>query len=132
MATVLIIVALVVSIGYLSKPDRGGVSRCSRVFAISEFEDYAVIHKPFLTWKPFESPKFLFEISNEGYEQLAAELKRQGYSKWESGGLSFGSVDVGWTEAEDNVYCEFSRHGCDYYWSYSAKKKLIYAISFPS
>ena len=131
-ASALVIVAIVLVFGYLSKPDRGGVSRCSRVFAISELEGYSLTHKPFFTWELFESPKFRFAISAEGYEHLAAELKRQGYSEWKPGGLTFGSVDVGWTGAEDNIYCENTTGGFHYYWSYSAKKKLIYAITFPT
>ena len=128
----LVVVALVFVFGYLSKPDRGGVNRCSRVFAISELEDYSLAHKPFATWDLFESPKFRFAISTESFERLAVELKRQGYSDWKRGGVTFGSVDVGWTEDEDNIYCKHTRSGYHHYWSYSAKTKLIYAITFPT
>ena len=128
----LVILAIVLVLGYLSKPDRGGASRCSRVFAISELEGYKLTHKPFLTWELFESPKFRFAISTNGYEQLAAELKRLGYSEWQRGGVTFGSADVGWTENEDNIYCELTRDGYHHYWSYSAKQGQIYAITFPT
>lgn len=130
-APAFVIIAIIFLFGYLSKPDRGGVGRCSRVFAISELGNYTLAHKPFLTWNLFESPKFRFEISPDGYEDLAKELKRQGYSEWNRGGVTFGSVDVGWTEAEDNIYCELTKNGCLYCWSYSAKNNLIYAITFP-
>ena len=128
----LVIFAIVFAFGYLSKPDRGGVSRCSRVFALSELEDYGLAHKPFYTWEIFESSKFRFAISPEGFEKLAAELKRLGYSEWERGGVTFGNVDVGWENDEDHIYCKITRDGSHHYWSYSAKQNLIYAITFPT
>jgi hypothetical protein len=131
-APAFVIVALLFVFGYLSKPDRGGLSRCSRIFAISKLEEYSLTHKPFATWDIFESPKFRFALSTESYERLAVELKRQGYSEWKRGGVTFGSVDVGWAGDEDNIYCRLTRSGYHYYWSYSAKTKVIYAITFPS
>lgn len=53
------------------------------------------------------------------------------YSGWNRGGVTFGSVDVGWTEAEDNIYCELTKNGFLYCWSYIAKNDLVYAITFP-
>lgn len=130
--TAIVIFTIVSLFVYLSKPDRGGVSRCSRVFGISEIKNYGLVHKPFYTWELFESPKFEFTISGEAYDELARELKRVGYSDWKEGGVTFGSVDVGWTSDEDNVYCELTKDGYHLYWSYSAKKQRIWAITFPT
>lgn len=127
-----IALVILLAVGYISKPDRGGVGRCARVFAMPELHQFQLSHRPFLGWELFESPKFRFTISPSDFSRLDAALKAAGYSGWERGGVTFGSVSHGWTPDEDYVTCEFRRGSYHYYWSYSAKENLIYAITSPT
>ena len=120
---------ILLAIGYVSKPDRGGVGRCSEVFAMPGLKQFQLSHRPFLWWELFESPKFRFTISPSDFSRLEAALKSAGYSGWERGGVTFGSVSHGWETDEDYVTCEFRQSGHHYYWSYSPKGHLIYAIT---
>ena len=123
---------ILIAVGYISKPDRGGVGRCARVFAMPELHQLQLSHRPFFGWQPFESPKFRFTISTSDFSILDAALKSAGYSVWKEGGVTFGSVSHGWTPDEDYVYCKSTGGGYNRYWSYSVKENLIYAITFPS
>lgn len=120
------------TVAYISKPDRGGVGRCAKVFAIPELHQLQLSHRPFLWWEPFESPKFRFTISPSDFSILDAAFKSAGYSVWKEGGVTFGSVSHGWTPDEDYVYCKSRRGGHNFYWSYSVEESLLYAIASPS
>lgn len=122
---------VLLALGYISKPNRGGVGRCATIFAMPELTQLQLSHRPFFEWEPFESPKFRFKISPSDFSRLDVALKVAGYSGWEKGGVTFGSVSHGWTPDEDHVTCRSQRGGSNYYWSYSAKENLIYAIKFP-
>ena len=123
--------AILVAIGYISKPDRGGVWRCAQIFDMPELQEFHFSHEPFLMWEPFESPKFRFRISPTDFSRLDSALKRQGYPTWIEGGVTYGSVSHGDEPDEDYVYCQSEHGGHSYTWSYSAKESLIYAIQFP-
>ena len=122
---------VLLAFGYISKPDRGGVGRCAAIFAMPELTQLQLSQRPFFAWELFESPKFRFKISSSEFSRLDATLKAAGYSGWERGGVTFGSVSHGDTPDEDHVTCSLQRGGYNYLWSYSAKEKLIYAIRFP-
>lgn len=128
-------VAVILLIGgvacYLSRPDRGGLSKCADVFGLPVLNRLGLVSRPFLAWTPFESPKFRFAISPTQFAEIDSALKAAGYSAWERGGVTYGSVSHGWTPGEDNVHCSLKRGGKSYTWSYSAKKNLIFAITFP-
>lgn len=118
-------------LGYISRPDRGGLARCARVFALPGINSLKLSSRPFLSWTPFESAKFRFAVSPTDFAMLDAELRADGYSEWEKGGVTYGSVSHGWSMDEDFVYCSLKRGGRSYTWSYSARKNLIFAITFP-
>jgi len=122
---------ILLAIGYISKPDRGGVGRCARIFAMPDLHQFHLSHRPFLMWELFESPKFRFMISPSDFSRLDAALKLNGYPAWTKGGVSYGSVSHGEEPDEDYVYCQSKRGGYSYTWSYSAKESRIYAIQFP-
>ena len=122
---------VLIAVGYISKPDRGGVGRCASIFAMPELNQLQLSHRPFFRWELFESPKFRFTISPSNFSRLDAALKQAGYSEWERGGVTYGSVSHGNTPAEDHVTNSLTRGGYHYHWSYSAKENLIYAIRFP-
>lgn len=82
-----------------------------------------------MAWEPFESPKFRFTISPANFSRLDAALKKAGYSEWERGGVTFGSVSHGWESDEDYVTCSLRKGGHHFYWSYSPKENLIHAIT---
>lgn len=122
---------ILIAIGYISKPDKGGVWLCAKIFEMPELHQFHLTRRPFLMWEPFESAKFRFRISPSDFSRLDAVLKQHGYSDWTKGGVTYGSVSHGWTPDEDYVYCQSKRGGYSYTWSYSAKESLIYAIEFP-
>ncbi|MCP5537237.1 MAG: hypothetical protein H7A51_13750 [Akkermansiaceae bacterium] len=121
----------VVGVGYLSKPDRGGLVGCGQVFGLPEIEQLELDTKPLMSWQPFESPKYRFHASDAQFEALDRILRSEGYSDWQEGGVSFGSISHGWTSDEDWIYCKSSHEGYNLYWSYSRTQKLVYAITFP-
>ena len=122
---------IMIAIGYISKPDRGGISQCARIFDMPELHQLHLSHSPFLMWEPFESPKFRFRISPSEFSRLDETLKLHGYPPWIEGGVTYGSVSHGEEPDEDYVYCQSKRGGYSYTWSYSAKESLIYAVQFP-
>ena len=123
---------ILIVVGYISKPDRGGVGRCAKIFSMPELHQFQLSHRPFVGWELFESPKFRFTLSPSNFSRLDAALKAAGYTVWQEGGVTFGSVSHGWTPNEDYVYCKSTSGGNRYYWSYSAKENLIYAITSPN
>jgi hypothetical protein len=121
-----------ITIGYFSKPDRGGVGRCARIFSMPELHELQLSHSPFFEWELFESPKFRFKITATDFEKLSTQVSEDGYSPWTRGSLQFGSVLVGGSEEEDFIYCSKKTRSNHYYWSYSASERVIYAVSFRS
>jgi hypothetical protein len=128
---VAVILLIAVIVTYLSRPDRGGLSRCGQLFEMPELKRLDLTSRPFLAWTPFESPKFRFEVSPTQFAEIDSALKAAGYSIWEKGGVTYGSVSHGWTTDEDYVYCSKKHGGHSYTWSYSARENLIFAILFP-
>lgn len=128
---VAVILLITVIVTYFSRPDRGGLSRCGQLFEMPELNRLDLTSRPFLAWTPFESPKFRFEVSPTQFAEIDSALKAAGYSAWETGGVTYGSVSHGWTPDEDYVYCRMKRGGHSYTWSYSARENLIFAILFP-
>lgn len=126
-----VILLIGVVFGCLSKPDRGGLSRCAGIFELPELNRLELTSRSLLSWTPFESPKFRFALSPTQFAEIDLMLKAAGYSAWEKGGVTYGSVSHGWTPDEDYVYCSLKRGGHSYTWSYSVQKKLIFAIAFP-
>jgi hypothetical protein len=118
-------------VGYLSKPDRGGVGRCAKIFALPELHQLQLSPRPFFAWDLFESPKFRFTISPSDFTKLDANLKAAGYSGWEKGSVTFGSLSVGDMPEEDHIFNRLAKGGYHYHWSYSAKENVIYGIKFP-
>ena len=105
---VAVILLIGVVFGYLSKPDRGGLSRCAGIFELPELNRLELASKPLLAWTPFESPKFRFTISPTQFAEIDSMLKSTGYSAWEKGGVTYGSVSHGWTPDEDYVCCSLN------------------------
>ncbi len=130
--TITLVTLAIIAIAYLSKPDRGGVDRCASIFSLPEILKLDLRHDPFLTWDLFESSKFRFKITAADFEKLSHQLSEAGYSPWESGSLQFGSVLVGGSSEEDYIYCTKETPSYRYYWSYSAREGVIYAITFPT
>jgi hypothetical protein len=129
----LTIAALVLlAIGYISKPDWGGVGRCARIFGMPELHQLQLSHRPFFGWELFESPKFRFRITAADFEKLSLQLSADGYSPWKRGSLQFGSVLIGGSSEEDFFYCSKDTPSHHYYWSYSAAEQVIYAVTFPT
>ena len=54
----LVAAIIILSVGYLSRPDRGGVGRCSSVFGLSELNSLNLEHKPFFRWSFSSLPSF--------------------------------------------------------------------------
>lgn len=123
---------LLLTIGYISKPDRGGVGRCARTFAMPELHQIQLSHRPFFGWELFESPKFRFKITAADFEKLSLQLSEDGYSRWERGSLQYGSVLIGGSSEEDFIYCSKHTPSYHYYWSYSAAGHVVYAITHPT
>jgi len=97
-----------------------------------ELHQLQLAHNPFFSWDLFESPKFRFKITATDFQKLSIRVSEDGYSPWQRGSLQYGSVLVGGSEEEDFIYCFKDIRSSRYYWSYSASKQLIYAISFRS
>lgn len=86
----------------ISRPDRGGVSRCEKLTLLNKLNIFLGPEKPILPWKPFEEPKFKFHMIYG--KDIMPYLLSEGYSNWKVGGISFGSIDIGWESHEDNIY----------------------------
>ena len=123
---------VLLAIGYLSKPDRGGIGRCARIFAIPELHQLQLSHRPFFEWELFESSKFRFKITETDFEKLSLQLSKHGYSLWERGSLQYGSILIGGSSEEDFIYCSKHTPSYHYYWSYSAAEHVVYAITHPT
>ena len=129
----LTLVALILlAIGYISRPDWGGVGRCARIFAMPELLQIQLSHRPLFGWELFESPKFRFRITVTDFEKLSRKLSEDGFSPWERGSLQYGSVLIGGSSGEDFIYCSKNTPSYHYYWSYSAAGHVVYAITHPT
>lgn len=123
---------ILLATGYISKPDRGGVGRCARIFAMPELHQLQLSHRPFFGWDLFEYPKFRFKITTVDFEKLSLQLSEDGYSPWERGSLQYGSVLIGGSSEDDFIYCSKHTPSYHYYWSYSAAEHVVYAITHPT
>ena len=127
------VIVFIVVIGllyYLSKPDRGGVAACSKVFGLPELQTIKMSSKSFWSWELFESPKYRFSISPKEYTKLKSVLAEQGYSDWVRQGLTYDSVNIGTENYEDCLVSKKQGRGTVFYWSYSRKLGEVYAISW--
>ncbi|MGJ8655154.1 MAG: hypothetical protein ACSHX6_01785 [Akkermansiaceae bacterium] len=125
---IILTVVFAVGMGYFSKPDRGGVERCSFLFSMPELKHLELEHVPVSTWELFETPKFQLKIGEGDYERLAELLAKDGYSTWEHGSLLVGSFYLGGSMEDDFIYCSKRTPSWNYYWSYSAREGMIYAV----
>ena len=126
---IILISCLVIILGYFSKPDRGGVQRCVSLFSLSELNHLHLEHSPMYTWELFETPKFQFKIGEEDFKMLSDIIAKDGYSAWTHGSLSVGSLYLGGSMEDDFIYCSKKTSTWNYYWSYSANEKTIYAVT---
>jgi hypothetical protein len=99
---VLSIITIFVLVAFISRPDRGGAMRCEKLSEISGVHVYLGAAKNIFPWKPFEEPKFIFNLVSG--KQIMPFLRSNGYSNWKVGGIAFGSIDVGSESQEDNIY----------------------------
>lgn len=116
---------------YFSRPDRGGVERCSESFGIPSLMNLNLTQRMLLLWEPFESPKYRFEISPNNFEELSDILTRTGYSQWERHGLNFGSLNLDANLISDFVSCSKRTNEANLYWGYSESQGMLYAIERP-
>lgn len=99
---------------YFSKPDRGGAAACAKTFGLPELSRIELEHQPFWTWEPFESRKYRFGISPEGFSKLRTLLDSNGYSGWVRQGLTFDSVDIGGAGSEDFIVAKRRFAACSF------------------
>ena len=125
------VAAIFILVGYWSKPDRGGVERCSESFGIPNLIELDLTHRRFLHWEPFESSKFRFEISANNFKRLSEVLIGTGYSQWERHGLEFGSLSLDANLITDFVSCSKRTEDANLYWGYSRAEGMLYAIERP-
>ena len=126
----LISIGVILLLLYASKPDKGGVWACSKIFGLSELSNVQLDHKPFWNWEIFESSKYRFRISPEEFSKLQLILDKHGYSEWKNQGLTYDSVSIGWEGDDDFIVTKKQDNGMVYYWSYSRDLNVIYAISW--
>ena len=101
---VVIVVALAcVSIVYLSKPDRGGITRCERIFDLDSLNARGLEMSRLWKWKPFERAKFRMKADPSRANDVRKYLAEQGFQEWRRGGIQYGSLDVGW-DGSDIVF----------------------------
>lgn len=117
-------------IGYMSKPDIGGLKRCEEIFRFNSLDHYGLKILPLLTWKPFEGSKFRMRIEEEKFEYFKIYLYGQGFKDWEEGGLEFGSFIIGCDNSESLQYSIKKFWGHEQIIAYDEAKNLIYAINF--
>jgi len=96
----------IIILGYLSKPDRGGINRCSSEFSIPEITQLELTSEPLYAWDLF------------------------GYSSWRKGELFIGSFTLGTRLDDDLVFCSKYINSRTYYWAYSKMDGILYAITF--
>lgn len=92
------------SIVYLSKPDRGGMARCEEVFGLHSLSGMGVKIVPMDGWKPFEKPKFKAKLTREPFELIKGYLVYNGFDEWRTGGIQYGSLNIGWEGKDDLIY----------------------------
>ena len=124
------IFTVIIGLLYLSKPDRGGVAACSKVFGLPELQMIELSSKSFWTWELFESPKYRFSISPEEYTKLKSVLADHDYSDWVRKGLTYDSINIGTENYEDSLVSTKQGRGSVFHWSYSQKLGEVYAISW--
>jgi hypothetical protein len=95
MAALLVAIACV-SIIYLSKPDRGGIVRCEKIFDLDALSDRGLKMQRLWKWKPFERAKFRMKVDPSRTNDLRKYLVEQGFQEWRRGGIQYGSLNTGW------------------------------------
>jgi len=125
-----LLVGVVLLFLYVTKPDKGGVWACSKMFGLPRLSEIELDHKPFWYWQIFESSKYRFHIEPEEFSKLQSMLAAEGYSEWERQGLTYGSISIGWNGNEDFIVTRRRSNGMVYYWSYSRDLNVVYAISW--
>ena len=120
----------IIILGYLSKPDRGGINRCSSEFSISEITQLELTSEPLYAWDLFEGAKFRFKINDYNFKKLSRIVADNGYSSWRKGELFIGSFTLGTRLDDDLVFCSKYINSRTYYWAYSKMDGILYAITF--
>jgi hypothetical protein len=123
-----IILSGLLGITYFSKPDRGGLGRCQEIFGFDNLSQRDLKILPFSTWSPFENSKFQMKLQKSKFESLKIYLYSHGYEKWESGGLQFGSLNIGW---DGLIHLQYSLRKFDghvHIVAYDQTNGIFYAI----
>jgi hypothetical protein len=115
---------------YVSKPDRGGIYRCEEIFGFDSLNQRDLKNLPFLTWSPFESPKFRMKIGQSKFLELKPYLHYHGYKEWEEGGVQYGSLNMGWDRTAPLQYSMKKFQGHVHIVAYDKRNQLFYAIFF--
>ncbi len=124
------IVILILCMYLSSKPDRGGIERCSTIFLLPELHELPLTQKTLYNWDFFEDPKFQFIINEGNFHKLKSILNKNCYSQWSRGDLQYGSQYIGGQHDDDHISCNKKTETWNYYWSYSKKDGLLYAVTF--
>lgn len=100
-----------VAVVYLSKPDRGGIKRCQKIFGFHSLGKIEMELYPLSTWRPFENPKFKFRIKGN-INDVKNYFESYGFQEWKIGGVQYGSINIGWDKTTNVAYSmkKFSGH----------------------
>lgn len=124
----IMVLSAAISIAYLSKPDRGGLTRCQEVFGLDSLDRRGLEMLPFYTWSPFENRKFKMRIKIDKIDDLKYYLFTRGYEEWKEGGIQFGSLETGWDGTAAVQYSIRKFGGNSHLVAYDSTNHLIYAI----
>lgn len=113
---------------YFSKPDRGGLQRCERIFGLDALRDLELEQRSLWKWRPFEQAKFSFEVPSAMQQKLLEYLEAKGFRTWHSGGIQYGSFNVGWEPSENVKYSKIERHGEVFVIALDEDKNILYLI----
>lgn len=127
-AIIIAIIFMVISVFYTSKPDRGGLIRCQKIFGFSSLNNRGLTLQPFLKWKPFETPKFRMSIESGKLNSVKDYLAKFGYTEWTLGGLQYGSLNMGWDSSTDLYYSKKRIGKNVQIVAYDETNNLLYAI----
>jgi hypothetical protein len=124
-----IVLVMVVFLGYVSKPDRGGLGRCEKVFGFDSLSCRGLTHVPLVIWVPFEDPKFKMRINVDKADDLMSYFAGLGYSNWTRGGVQFGSIDMGWEASSEVYYSEKEVGISNHYLVHDRENNVLFAIA---
>jgi len=88
-----IVLALVVLLVYFSKPDRGGIQRCETLSGVPQLGAFVTHREHLWKWKPFEDPRFRFQMPLANFDALKMKTKELGFEEWVEGDGGFGSFN---------------------------------------